>query len=641
MRRPPCILGSVLLTACVASAALAWTPSRANADQPLRLAPDLGSPQLVGTTITWRIGSPDAARDQRLWAQPVGGRLQLVYDYSDRTEFPWTPLDAGSYHVVLEARDRGTGSVRRVRRPFRIDAPAEPSVWGTRHPLVALYSARPLREHPALAGRCARRGGGCRMRVLVREDDSDFEFSTGAKPIAPGRPTALYIGGLPELTSYSLEHEVLDSQGRRLALGPVLDHETGEAEFSPPPTRQLVAPSEAALAAPYLLATPVAPVRVPYAVDLEGRLVWYDATAGERAALLRVVEGGTFLEEYQRDGQDVLREIDLAGNAIRETTAQRISEQVEALGGDPVLALHHEARRLPGDRTAILANNVRDVADAGGGGVRTVLGDMVVVLDRNFRVVWTWNAFDHLDVERRALLGESCGGNTAGCPGFPPGTEVEDWLHSNAIEYSPGDGNLLVSLRNQDWIVKIEYADGAGSGRVVWRLGPEGDFAIVSDAPSPWFTHCHDPNLLPDGRLAVYDNGNTRCALEGDCESRGVVYELDEESRVARLVFEERLGSFSFALGSAQPLAGGGLHFNTGFGRSPEGDLGAIADEFASDGTLEASLYQAALVYRSFRLRDLYTPPPGPQQSPLGSSIRPRSRRGGGTPSPGRGSRSR
>ena len=49
------------------------------------------------------------------------------------------------------------------------------------------------------------------------------------------------------------------------------------------------------------------------------------------------------------------------------------------------------------------------------------------------------------------------------------------------------DGNLLYSARHQDWLIKIDYANGAGSGRVIWRLGKDGDFTMRSDDPSPWF----------------------------------------------------------------------------------------------------------------------------------------------------------
>ena len=35
-----------------------------------------------------------------------------------------------------------------------------------------------------------------------------------------------------------------------------------------------------------------------------------------------------------------------------------------------------------------------------GKGTVDVLGDMILVLDRDLQVVWTWDAFDHLDPHR-------------------------------------------------------------------------------------------------------------------------------------------------------------------------------------------------------------------------------------------------
>jgi len=71
------------------------------------------------------------------------------------------------------------------------------------------------------------------------------------------------------------------------------------------------------------------------------------------------------------------------------------------------------------------------------------------------------------------------------------------------------DGSLLVSLRNQDWIVKIDYGNNSGTGNVVWRLGLQGDFSVVSNDPLPWFSHQHDIEF--DGTtFELYDNGNTR-----------------------------------------------------------------------------------------------------------------------------------
>ena len=30
---------------------------------------------------------------------------------------------------------------------------------------------------------------------------------------------------------------------------------------------------------------------------------------------------------------------------------------------------------------------------------------------------------------------------------------------------------LIVSIRNQSWLMKVDYRDGAGTGEVLWRLG--------------------------------------------------------------------------------------------------------------------------------------------------------------------------
>jgi arylsulfate sulfotransferase len=190
------------------------------------------------------------------------------------------------------------------------------------------------------------------------------------------------------------------------------------------------------------------------------------------------------------------------------------------------------------------------------------------------------------------------------------GTEANDWLHANSIAYSAADGNLLVSLRHQDWVVKIAYDDGAGDGALLWRFGPDGDFTLAPDAdPFPWQSHQHDASYLAAGELGLYDSGNTRCETTGDCESRGQVYVLNEGSLSATVATNLRLGASSSALGSAQLLANGNLHFNSGVadtGTSREGR----SEEYLPDGARSCGIAVASAVYRSFRMCDLYTPPP-------------------------------
>ena len=85
-----------------------------------------------------------------------------------------------------------------------------------------------------------------------------------------------------------------------------------------------------------------------------------------------------------------LRDIDLAGHVVRETTAARISEQLVARGEAPITSIHHEARRLADGSTVILASTEQMLADVqGASGPVDVLADVVVVLDRNWQVVWS------------------------------------------------------------------------------------------------------------------------------------------------------------------------------------------------------------------------------------------------------------
>ena len=112
---------------------------------------------------------------------------------------------------------------------------------------------------------------------------------------------------------------------------------------------------------------------------------------------------------------------------------------------------------LPNGHWLVLANATMDLSphhyaspDQRAG--HYVLGDVIVDLDENLNPVWVWNEFNHMDPNRHPYM-------------FP------DWTHTNAVTYSPDDGNILVSIRHQNWVVKVDYQDGKGSGGILWRLG--------------------------------------------------------------------------------------------------------------------------------------------------------------------------
>jgi len=112
-------------------------------------------------------------------------------------------------------------------------------------------------------------------------------------------------------------------------------------------------------------------------------------------------------------------------------------------------------------------------------------------------------------------LNERCTSPLDGCELLSLAAWAVDWTHTNTISYVPRGRNLLLSVRNQDCVLKIDYRDGQGSGDVIWALGHGGDFTLADGAGEvlPWFSHQHDVSLDGDS-VVLYDNGNVRHALK-------------------------------------------------------------------------------------------------------------------------------
>jgi hypothetical protein len=360
---------------------------------------------------------------------------------------------------------------------------------------------------------------------------------------------------------------------------------------------------------------------------LSGEIIWY---LPQTDFLTRVLPGGRFLvlgegansaNTMQR--LQLLRELDLAGNVIRETNISRVAEQLERYGiqsdcrkggKECVSSFHHEARRLPNGHTLVITGLER-MFPAGTQGSKEavdILGDLVVQLDEDFQVAAMWNSFDHLDLNRAALDKGTCaaGPGGGGCTPIFLADKANAWLHSNSLYSMPDSGDFLISMRAQSWVAKIDWKNGKGSGKVLWRLGKDGDFTAKSTDADPWFDSQHDPGFDPPGSnlLSIFDNGNARNAKDPKSQSRGQVWQIDEQTRTATLVHNADLGVYAFAVGSAQQLKSGGYSFEAGFiGRlSPF----SRAVETSRDGkVVYAQQSEGTIEYRSFRLADMYTAP--------------------------------
>jgi len=236
----------------------------------------------------------------------------------------------------------------------------------------------------------------------------------------------------------------------------------------------------------------------PVAVaDLNGDVLWsYTTNAGGPPNPIKLLPNGHFLINFsaQPDGiNSVLQEVDLSGTVFWQMSASDLNNALGAATCSgcniTVVGTHHDFVILPNGHLIVIAsiNNTQVVPAI------TVMGDVIIDLDQNHNPVWIWNAFNHLDVTRQPM-------------GFP------DWTHTNAVLYSPDDGNLIISMRHQNWLIKIDYANGNGTGDVLWKLGYQGDFALVGGTdPTDWFYAQHGPsftsrNTTGKFSLILFDN---------------------------------------------------------------------------------------------------------------------------------------
>jgi arylsulfate sulfotransferase len=553
------------------------------------LRPSVASPSFLGTPVTWTASASEAGAGTvwyRFRARRTGRHFHVIQDYGPVNTLDWTAIShEGTFEIEASVRNRDSGETAVSVVSYEMLSLVrgdQPVITATAHPLIFIYSAPP----------CA---PGSRM--LVEFALGDTVQRTPYQPCADGLSMNFYLAGMRGESVYQVHHTV-DAVD-----GPALNLTAGRVPVKSPAMTLVQAPAAHAENAILMQG---ALFTYPVATDLEGNVIWYYPKAV--SFLTEPAQGGRYfsiIEDGTSDlSRQVLREFDLAGFTLRETNAARINEQLAAMGKPPVNSFHHEARQLPGGRILTVAGLERILTDVQGAGMVDVLGEMIIVLGPDLDVVWTWDAFDHLDASKRAVLGETCTSQT--CAPIYLAAQANDWLHANAVDVSP-DGNLLLSSRHLDWLIKIDYRNGEGTGDVIWKLGKDGDFRFDSTDPYPWFSHQHDAGFVGGSNtlVAVFDNGNTRRMSDPTATSRGQVIELDETNRVARLVVNVDLGVYSSALGSAQQLPNGNYHFGCGF----LADQTSESMEVDAGGNIVYALRVAAPEYRSYRMRDMYSPP--------------------------------
>jgi hypothetical protein len=336
--------------------------------------------------------------------------------------------------------------------------------------------------------------------------------------------------------------------------------------------------------------------------DLDGNIIWYyDLGSSDLWPFpIKPLPNGNMLLNASIHE---LREVDLAGNLVRDMSVDDLQDKLTAAGFPalPSGSLHHDFAILPSGHFIMLGNTTKTFTDLPGyPGDTEVVGDVLIDLDPDWNPVWMWSTFDHLDVNRHLF-------------GLP------DWTHANAVIYSPRDGNLMLSMRHQSWIIKIDYANGNGTGNVLWRLGNEGDFSISGGDPSQWFYAQHYPYLASEGgtqlALAVFDNGNFRKDDVGDectgnypdCYTRAVLVDVDESAKAAAVRWQDAPGFFSPWGGSIGVLDNGDVEFDmtAPFGGTPTSRILEVSQTGTPEIVWQMDV-NGGFAYRAYRIPSLY-----------------------------------
>ena len=649
--------------------------------QIVSMTPSLGSPQVLGTPITWTATATDSNPGLLTFQFNValpGGSLALVKDFNAGTltagtwtsqPFVWVPTGIeGNYQIQVVIKDFQSGETTSKTGRFQVTTLASgstPVAVPTANPLVALFGA------PSCAA-------GSSMRVHFQKLSSTAAVATNWVKCHPPASMNFEIAGMHPSSTYQMYSQT--KTGSQVVNGPTVNFTTGALPTNisfPTFTKVVPAGPQTDTTESVILHNLVGlggQTNYPHvATDLAGNIIWYyyPNNPTHNADLTRPLQNGIMLTIQNAAGWipgvelgQVMAEIDLAGNIIRETNIGVIQQQLLAMGapdagpcnvlpsptpvGSACLGgFHHEVMSffIGANQYFGALADVEKIFPPGTQGDTSglpvdIIGDMIIVLNSNWQVVWYFDTFQHaggapqLDINRPAVLGGTC---TAGAPGCPlvsllgPGIAplAKDWLHANSIYYWPTDnvggasGDLVWSSRNQDWVMKVDFSNGTGTGNILWRMGVDGDFTFNNTYGDlyPWFSGQHEVAIENNGAgpMTMFDNGNTRLAQLGancgpvDCNSRGMAVTFDETSMQVTPVLSVDLGVFSTALGSAQLLSNGSYFFLPGIVllslNNPASFSIEILPTAGTDTGTQVLNLQGPEGYRAWRMPSLYNPP--------------------------------
>ncbi len=271
---------------------------------------------------------------------------------------------------------------------------------------------------------------------------------------------------------------------------------------------------------------------------------------------------------------------------------------------------HHDIEYNPVNNTFLtLQEYVKPV-----NGIQTLF-DTIVELDAQGNVLWSWDVGAHVPLSEADPFDPTATYN---------GTTVNDFTHSNALQWDYNNSIVYLNCRHINTFYKINMT----TGDLVWACGEYGNFTLLSEngtqVNSLWY-HSHGTLQIAPDVFEMFDNDFDNETNPNDCHSRMIELILNESSMTAYVDWEWEAPEslWSFALGNTALLPNGDRMgaFGVPSHQMPQNspwnfnDTGAVIVEVDPVGNVVRT-YTFPVGYGVYRVQPLIYPTVAPSPTP-------------------------
>ncbi len=173
-------------------------------------------------------------------------------------------------------------------------------------------------------------------------------------------------------------------------------------------------------------------------------------------------------------------------------------------------------------------------------------------------VIWEWMSSDYEEFYEGSIENNDYSNSDR---------VVADYVHINSIFLDPADGNLIMSLRTQDSVIKVDRS----TKEILWSFGGKNDDFELSS--NQLLSKQHHATMTQAGNLLIFDNGTA------NEQTRIIEATLDEENKTVEVYKEYQIDdAFSRYTGSVQKIDEENDVFLIGWGMGRENQYALMSE---------------------------------------------------------------